>query len=215
MEDIILLGIGGHAHSVVDSIEQAGRYNIVGFLDRKELLGTCYRDYRVLGTDLDMCTYYDRGVKNAFITVGFLGQGDIRNRLYTQLKDAGYTVPNIIDKTAVVSENAELAEGIFVGKRAVINAEARIERMCIVNTGAVVEHDCIVKEFSHISVASILCGNVEVGQSSFVGAGATVLQGLCIGNRCVIGAGTTVRKNVEDHSMMRDDKIVKMYRGGV
>lgn len=31
MEDIVLLGIGGHAHSIVDSIEQKKQYNIVGF----------------------------------------------------------------------------------------------------------------------------------------------------------------------------------------
>ncbi len=39
MQDIILLGLGGHAHSVVDSIEQTGKYNIVGFLDTEEKQG--------------------------------------------------------------------------------------------------------------------------------------------------------------------------------
>lgn len=36
MENIILLGLGGHAHSVVDSIEQAGEYNIIGFWKQKK-----------------------------------------------------------------------------------------------------------------------------------------------------------------------------------
>ena len=31
MKDIVLLGLGGHAHSVVDSMEQAGNYNIIVF----------------------------------------------------------------------------------------------------------------------------------------------------------------------------------------
>lgn len=31
MEKIILIGAGGHAKSVVDSIEQAAEYEIVGF----------------------------------------------------------------------------------------------------------------------------------------------------------------------------------------
>lgn len=50
MEDIILLGLGGHAHSVVDSIEWAGKYNIIGFLDTKEMQGKHYKDYYVLDT---------------------------------------------------------------------------------------------------------------------------------------------------------------------
>ena len=142
MEDIILIGLGGHAHSVVDSIEQTGKYNIIGFLDTKEMQGKCFRDYTVLGTDDALKKYYDIGIRNAFVTIGFMGHGNIRNQLYKQLKDIGYTVPNIIDSTAVVSENAKLEEGIFVGKNAVINANAQIGRMCIINTGAIVEHDC-------------------------------------------------------------------------
>ena len=47
MEDILLLGLGGHAHSVVDSIEQDRKYNIVGFLDTEKIQGKQYKDYRV------------------------------------------------------------------------------------------------------------------------------------------------------------------------
>lgn len=214
MENIILLGTGGHAHSVVDSIEQAGQYRIIGFLDREEMQGKTYRDYPVLGMDEDLDRYYKDGVKNAFVTVGFMGHGEIRERLYQRLKAVGYRLPNIIDGTAVVSGSAELADGIFIGKKAIVNANVRIDRMCIINTGAIVEHDCVIKAFSHISVGSVLCGNVQVEESSFVGANATVIQGIKIGKRSVIGAGTTVRKNVEDYCMVKDEKVVKIMRGG-
>ncbi len=215
MEDIILLGTGGHAHSVVDSIEQAGKYRIIGFLDKKEMQGSAYRNYPVLGVDADMRRYFEKGVRNAFVTVGFMGQGDVREQLFKQLKDVGYSLPNIIDDTAAVSDHAELGEGIFVGKKAVINAGAEIGDMCIVNTGTIIEHDCIVNDFSHISVGSVLCGNVQIGQTAFVGANATVIQGIHIGNKCVIGAGITVRKNVEDSCMVKNEKTVKILGGGL
>lgn len=196
MEDIILLGIGGHARSVTDSIEQMGKYHIVGFLDTEEMQGKHLKKYRVLGTDDELEKYFADGVKNAFVTIGFLGHGDVRNRLYRQLKAIGYKLPNIIDSAAIIALDAELGEGIFVGKRAVINANARVENMCIINTGAIIEHDCQVGEFSHISVGSVLCGNVKVGRAAFVGANTTVIQERCIGDNCIIGAGMTIRKNV-------------------
>lgn len=199
MEDIILLGLGGHAHSVVDSIEQAGKYNIVGFLDTEEMQGKYLRNYMVLGTDDALKKYYDSGIKNAFVTIGFMGHGNIRNILYKQLKDIGYTVPNIIDNTAVISENAELEDGIFIGKKAVINANAKIEKMCIINTGAVVEHDCEIGMFSHIAVGSVLCGGVSVGEQTLIGANATVIQEKKIGNCCIIGAGAIVNKDIQDN----------------
>ena len=190
MEDIILLGLGGHAHSVTDSIEQTGKYNIIGFLDTEEMLGKRFRDYCVLGT------------------IGFLGKGNIRNQLYKQLKNIGYLVPDIIDGSAVVSENAELGDGVFVGKNAVINANAKIGEMCIINTGAIVEHDCTIGKFSHIAVGSVICGGVSVGEQTMIGANATVIQEKEIGSHCVIGAGTIVSKNIQDN-VIRYGKIEK------
>lgn len=214
MEDIILLGMGGHAHSVVDSIEQAGKYRIIGFLDREEMRGDSYREYSVLGVDTDMTRLYKEGVRNAFVTVGFMGHGDIRERLYRQLKEVGYRLPNIIDDTAVISGNAELADGIFVGKNAVINANAKIGKMCIINTGAIIEHDCRVGDYSHVAVGSVLCGEVIVGKNTLIGANATVIQQKTVGDNCIIGAGTTIRKDVEDKHMIRDYEKVKIKRGG-
>lgn len=202
MENIILLGIGGHAHSIVDSIEADETYRIYGFLDNESKIGEQYRGYKVLGTDdlLEKC--FREGVANAFVSVGFIGKGEIRNRLYDQLKAIGFRIPTVIDKTAIIAKDVVIGEGTFVGKNAVINSATQIGNMCIVNTGAIVEHDCIVGDFSHISVGSVLCGNVQIGKNSFVGANAIVIQGRNIGNRCIIGAGTTVRKNVKEGSVV-------------
>lgn len=215
MEDIILLGLGGHAHSVVDSIEQAGRYNIIGFLDTEEMQGKHFRDYTVLGTDDALKKYYDSGIRNAFVTIGFMGHGNIRNQLYERLKDIGYAVPNIIDRTAVISKSAKLADGIFVGKNAVINANAEIGSMCIINTGVIVEHDCRIGRFSHIAVGSVLCGGILVGQQTLIGANATIIQEKKIGNRCIIGAGVVIRKDVEEDSMITKFKAPQNAGGGM
>lgn len=215
MEDIILLGIGGHARSVVDSIEQAGKYNIKGFLDTEEMQGKRFRDYNVLGTDSDIRQFFGKGVRNAFVTIGFMGHGTVRNRLYEQLRAVGYLMPNIIDNTAAVSQNAELEDGIFVGKNAVINSDAKIGRMCIINTSAVVEHSCHIGRYSHIAVGSVLCGGVSVGEQTLIGANATVIQNIEIGRNVIVGAGMTIRKDVEDYKMIHNnDKSNNVTRGG-
>ena len=199
MEDIILLGIGGHAHSVVDSIEQAGQYRIVGFLDVKEHQNKEYRGYQVVGTDDMLESYYRKGVKNAFITVGYLGEGSIREKLYKELKRIGYTIPNIIDETAIVASDVRLGEGNYMGKRTVINANAEIGTMCIINTGAIVEHDCCIGDMTHIAVGAVLCGRVTIGDRTLIGAGAVVRQGIHIGSHVIIGAGMTITKDINNN----------------
>lgn len=203
MESIILLGTGGHAHSVVDCIEAENRFHIYGFLDIEEKIGEEYRGYKVLGTDMLLEDSFKKGIKNAFVTIGYLGKNSIRDRLFFNLKKMGFTLPNIIDKTAIIAKDVVLGEGIFIGKRAVVNSDVEIKDMCIINTGAIIEHDCKIGDFSHISVGSVLCGGVQVGRESFIGANATIIQGRTIGNKCIIGAGVTIRKNIEDNSIVR------------
>lgn len=201
MEDIILLGFGGHAKSVIDCIERQGRYRIVGFLDKEERGKVRYRDYEVIGQDDDLDQFYRQGIANAFVTVGFLGQSMVRNRLYDRLKQAGFHLPNIIDPSAVIAEDAALGEGNFIGKLAMLNADVKIGNMCIINSGALIEHECQVGDFSHISVGAILCGGVTVGRNTFVGAGSTLIQGITVGDGCIVAAGTTLRKSTKDHEM--------------
>lgn len=204
MEKIILLGMGGHAHSVVDSIEREGHYHIAGFLDPEAPESGCYKEYKVLGNDDALAECYKQGIRHAFIAVGYMGTGKVREHLYEKVKQAGYHLPNIIDPSAVVANDARLGEGVFVGKNAVLNAGAEIGNMCIINTGAIIEHDCTIDEFSHISVGSVLCGMVKVGRSSFVGANATVIQGRAIGDGCIVGAGAVVRIDMEDGMLIKD-----------
>ncbi len=189
MEDIVLVGFGGHAKSVADCIERQGKYRIVGYTDVEEHTSV----YRYLGTDEALKSVYDRGVKNAVIAIGYMGKGNLRERLYEKAKTIGYELPIIIDPSAIVSKSADIGEGTFVGKGAIINAEACVGKMTIVNTKALIEHECKVEDFAHIAVAAVLCGNVTVKKAAFVGANSTVIQGRIVEERQLVPAGVTVR----------------------
>ncbi len=197
MEQIILIGGGGHAKSVADSIRQIGQYEIAGYIDRPELKGKVSDEIPFIGTDDDLQAVYSEGIRNAFITIGYLGSGNIRELLYEQLKRIGFCIPSIIDPAAILAEHVVLGEGVYIGKRAVVNTGSRIGDLCIINTGTVVEHDNVIGGFSHMAVGSVLCGHVRVGTRCLVGAGAIVIQGITIGDGVIVGAGVTVRHNIE------------------
>ena len=196
-KEIVLLGIGGHAKGVVDSIEQLGEYQIVGFLDDAEKKDCSYRGYQVIGNDDILERLRKEGLSYAFPTVGYMGRDKTRNLLYEKLIHTGFHIPNIIDPTAILAADAELAaEGVYIGKRAVVGAGSSIGRMAIVNTGAIIEHDCAVGAFSHIAVGAVVCGESFIGDNAFIGAGATIIQGISVGKETIVGAGVAVIKNV-------------------
>lgn len=193
MENIVIVGYGGHGKSVADTIERTGKYRIVGYTDVKKNQET---DYMYLGTDDVLEAQFHAGVSCAIIGLGYMGNGQVRNKLYDKLKKIGYSLPAVIDPSAVISENAQVAEGTFVGKNAIINAYACVGRNCIINTGAIVEHECLVGDESHIAVGASMCGQSKVGKFCFIGANATIIQCISIGENTIIGAGSTVIKDM-------------------
>lgn len=201
MEKIIILGFGGHAKSLVDSIEQQGKYEIHGFVTPKGNEEEYYRNYSVVASDEELEKLFACGINNAVIGVGFLGNAKIRDNLYMLLKKIGYHLPVIVDQTAIVAEDVSIGEGSVVGKGCIINSDCIIGKMTIVNTGAVIEHECWLGDFSHVSVSSVLCGNVKVGKHTFIGANASVKQCVSIGDNSIIGMGSIVIGDVADNSI--------------
>lgn len=208
MEKIIILGKGGHARSVVDTIEREGKYQIAGYIVNDEGSGEIPEEYPIIGSDESLLELYDNGIHYAAIGIGYLGKGNLRRNLYERLKKIGYSLPVICDPSAIVSSKAKIEEGTFIGKSSIINAATTIEQACIINSGAIIEHDCHIGAFSHVSVGTILCGGVRIGEEVFVGANATVIQEINVGNKVTIGAGEVLKKNIDDNMIYRNCKIL-------
>ncbi len=192
---ILLIGGGGHCHSVLDSILSLNIYSEIGIIDNRK---TSYQGIPVIGTDEDVPKLYKQGWTEAFITIGSIGNTDIRRHLFSFLKTVGSNIPIIIDPSAIVATDVTIKRGTYIGKKAIINAGASIGECSIINSGAIIEHDCNIGDFSHISPGSIICGHVTIGNDSHIGAGAVVKQDTQIGNSCMIGMGSIVTKNVND-----------------
>jgi len=194
---ILLVGGGGHCISVLDTLINLNIYDEIGIIERDAayMPGTVM-GIPIVGTDSDLQELFRLGWKNAFITLGSIGNTSARRRIYNLLCDIGFHIPTIIDSTSVVSPYAVLENGIFVGKRVVINAEVHIGACAIINTGAIIEHNCAIGSFSHISPGCLLCGEVRVGDDSHIGAASVVRQQIEIGSNTLVGAGSVVVKNL-------------------
>lgn len=196
MQDIILIGGGGHCKSVIDSIDRSKEYNIVGILDLPDKVGTEILGVKVIGTDDQLEYYYKNGVKYAFLTIGSIGDITLRKKLYSIALDIGYIFPNIIDNTAIVSEKIQIGHGNFIGKGAIINSDTSIGNNCIINTGTIIEHDCHIGDYCHIGPGATISGNVQIGNNTHIGTNSTIIQNIIIGENTVIGAGSVVVRNI-------------------
>lgn len=189
-EKIVLLGGGGHCHSVIDVIEQENKYQIVGIIDKKELLGTNVLGYKIIANDDNLEEIY-KTCKNAIITVGQIESNHVRVKLFNRLKEIGFKLPIIISPIAYVSKHSFIDEGTVVMHHAFINANVKIGKNCIINSKALIEHDVIIEDNCHISTASVINGTVLVKANTFFGSNATSKQSVEISG--FIKAGSLVK----------------------
>ena len=174
-EKILLVGGGGHCKSVIDVIEAEGKYNIVGIIDKKELIGQDVLGYKVIGCDEDLPKLYDK-YKFAIVTVGQIKSNILKVKLFNILKDIGYTLPSIISPQAYVSKHSKVDEGTIIMHQALVNANVSIGKNCIINTKSLIEHDALVEDNCHISTGAIVNGGVVVKENSFIGSNATTKE---------------------------------------
>lgn len=188
MEQIVIIGGGGHAKVLIDCLEKEGKYQIAGVLDDHPNV-TQVLHYKV----------HRRGSMPEFMglpTIIAIGNGEVRQKIAAECATTFITT---VHPTAVVSKYAKIGVGSQIFAGAVLNADASVGDHCIVNTGAVVEHDCIIQDFVHLSPHSSLAGGVSVGAFTHIGIGATVIENVTIGSHVIIGAGAVVVDDIPDH----------------
>lgn len=193
---IILVGGGGHCRSCIDVIEQEGRFEIAGIVERSPHSETSSAmGYAILGTD-DGLTDLKERYDYALVSVGQIKTPEPRIRLYQSLKKLKFSLPIIVSPIAYVSKHASIGEGTIVMHHALVNAGAKIGFNCIINTKALVEHDAVVEAHCHIATGSIVNGGVSIGAGSFYGSAAVSKQYISVPPKSFIKANSTLGKRL-------------------
>jgi len=192
MKEIILIGGGGHCKSVIDVIEQEGKFQIIGIVDKSELLDVKVLGYPVIGNDSDLADL-SKKYRYALVTVGQIKSSSLRVRLFKLAVKVGLTMPNIISPRAYVSKHAMIGQGTVIMHDALVNANAKIGENCIINSKALIEHDAIIEDFCHIATNTVINGAAIVRQGSFLGSGVITKQGVKVEKNSFIKAGSLVK----------------------
>lgn len=192
MQQLILIGAGGYAKSVIDSVDNFN-YKIVGFIDEFSDVHD-HLGYPIIAKSLN-----DIASPEDYFYFTSIGNNQHRKEWYDKLIELKLSVINIIDRTAIVSPHASIGNGCFIGKMAIVNSNSTVGNDCIINTKALIEHGCYVSDHVNLSTNSVINGDVKVGEGSFVGSCSVTIGQLTIGSWSTVGAGAVVIRNVEDN----------------
>ena len=191
MKSLLLIGCGGHARSLIDLVESAADWQILGLIGLPEQVGSRVLGYPVIGCDEDLPALREE-YPAAVLAIGQLPDSAPRVRLAKHLEQFGFQCPVLISPHAVVSRHAQIDLGTTIGHGVIVNAAVEVGKYCIINSFALLEHDVRIEDHCHISTGALVNGNVQIGTESFVGSGSMIREGINLPPRSVIGAGKRV-----------------------
>ncbi len=182
---IVLVGCGGHARSIVDTLLHNDPSVDLIFWDSNAQPNEMILGFPVLKT-------VDHRQSDRY-AIGIGDNGDRRQRFSVLDREVLLTV---VSSLSHVGANAVLGCGCFVSHMVSIGPEVCVGDNSIINTGSVVEHEVTVGSHCHIAPNTTICGRSVIGDSVLVGAGSTILDGVHVCDDVVIGAGAVVCANI-------------------
>jgi len=200
---IVIVGGGGFARMCIEAIWSQGGYEIAGIVDPALSTEDTVLGVPVIGKDEDLPALGQSGVSYACNAIGAIADPTARAKIFRMLKQEGFTLPNLIHGSAVVSDSVVLGEGNLVMAGAIVGPSAVLGDGCVVNTGAVVSHDCRLGNHVHIAPGALLAGGVSVGDLSLIGMGCTIYLGLHIGRGVTIYNGQHIFGNLADGAVVK------------
>ena len=182
-KEIIIIGAGGHARSITESVISNGyqiKYYFDKFIDNKSLFGF------PITKNLEISKSYETNILIA------IANNYIREQIYKELnmKYKNILFPNIIDPTANISDFSNFGKGNMIMANSFVGANTKVKNFCIINNCVSLDHDCSLSNFSSLAPSATTGGNVKLGLRSSVGIGSIIKNNIFIGNDTFIGAGS-------------------------
>ena len=196
---IVVMGASEHGKVIVDVIERARKYHILGWIDTFKPVGGMLFGYQILGTEELLPDL----MKNEGIMGGIIAIGDnwTRGRAAEKIKSLApdFEFISATHPSAQIARGVTIGGGTVVMAGALVNSDSRVGDHCILNTKSSLDHDCVMEDFSSLAPGVTIGGVARIGTFSAVSLGANIIHGRTIGTHTVIGAGALVLEDIPDH----------------
>lgn len=184
-EKLLLVGSGGFGRVV----SELARINYdCAFVDDGFDIGTTICDIPVAGHISDLAELHE----SYALLVVTIGNNRLREQIYQQAMDIGYSFPNLIASTAYVSPYASMGWGCVLLNNSLIQNGATVGNGVLLNPGVEVHHDSCVEDYALIYTNSVVRTYAKVGKRVRIGSNVTISNEVIVSDDADIKNGETL-----------------------
>lgn len=164
---LLLVGAGGFGRVVLEHVIQ--NYDCA-FVDDGKAKGQLICNVPVVGTISDLANLFGEYQKLVVV----IGNNKLREKVYTQAKEIGYTFPNVICQSSYVSPYAEIGNGCVLLNNVVVQNGSHVGNGVLLNPGVEIHHDSFVDDYALIYTNSVVRTYARVGKCVRIGSNVTI-----------------------------------------
>lgn len=195
INDVVIIGGGGHAKVIIDIFKTQNKYRVIGFTSSEG--SNPVKIVPMVGDDSILPELFKKGIRKAFIAIG---DCKLRDIIFNKVKALDFEIVSAISPYSNISTSVKIGDGVAIMPGVTINVDSVIEDNAIINTNASIDHDNYIRKSAHIGPGSNLAGNVTVGCGTFIGVGTKVIPKMEIGDWSIVGAGSVVINKIPSYT---------------
>lgn len=194
---IVIVGAGENADIAYEYFTHDSDRTVAAFAVEREYLDAAeHLGLPVVALDYLSGRYPPSGY-DTFVAISSTQLNRVRERLFRQVKELGYTCASFVSPHAFVWHNVKVGENTFIFENNVLQHLVEIGDNVVLWSGNHVGHRTKIADHVFIASHVVISGYCSIGEYTFMGVNASVGDNVTIGRDNVIGAGAVVVKNLE------------------
>ncbi|NOX84899.1 MAG: acetyltransferase [Chlorobi bacterium] len=199
MNKVVVFGTGNQAKLMHYLLANDSEYEVVAFSVESKYISSP----RFLGLPNvpfeEITDKYPPAEYKMFIALGAQDRNELRERVFYNIKEKGYTLVSYISSKAQTWPDLIIGENVFILQATSIEPFVEIGNN-VVLIGTQIGQNVKIEDNCFISTATI-GSDVLVGRNTFIGINALVNPYIKIGIKSVIGSGAIITRDVDDYSV--------------
>lgn len=204
MKVIAICGLGGSGREFFELVNRIGKWEKIIFCDKSVEPGNNVFYGCEVYTFEEIVKIFTKEEIEFVISVGDVY---LREKIYNQVKEAGYTFATIVAPGVNVPKTTTLGNGVIIRDNCYISVDVRLCDNVMIQPNTIIAHDTYVGMHSVISSQSVLSGAVNIGRNTYVALGCIIKELTSVGDDTIVSMGTVVNKNVASNVIVRGNPV--------
>jgi sugar O-acyltransferase (sialic acid O-acetyltransferase NeuD family) len=207
MKKLVIIGDSAFAEVAFEYFKHDSDFTPIAFcvednfLRKTELFGLPIIGMKQLEETFPPEEYY------VFIAITYTALNTLRERLFIELLQKGYTFASYVSSRAFIWHNVRVGRNCFIFEDNTIQPFVEIDDNCVIWSGNHIGHHSRIEKNCFISSHVCISGFCNVGMNSFIGVNSTISNNVAIGEFNWIGPSVIVAQNTDPDRVWNAPKM--------